>query len=141
MDSVYLTSITINNPECEIYDSPDTFTNDTNSGLTATIYGYENSTAQAYAEKYGRTFVSLGEAPTTTTPETTLSGDADLDGKVGISDVVKVMMYVANKEANPLSEQGLINADVYSSGDGVFISDALSIQKKVAQIIDTLPES
>ena len=136
-----LTSITINNPECEIYDSENTFTNDADSTLTATIYGYENSTAQAYAEKYGRNFEILGEAPTTTTPETTLSGDADLDGKVGISDVVKVMMYVANKEANPLSEQGLINADVYSSGDGVFISDALSIQKKVAQIIDTLPES
>ena len=51
------------------------------------------------------------------------------------------MMYVANKEANPLDEQQLLNADVYNSGDGVFISDALSIQKKVAQIIDTLPES
>ncbi len=131
-----LTSIKINNPECEIYNSKFTFTNNYNSGLTATIYGYKKSTAQAYAEKYGRKFESLNKAS-----ETTLSGDADLDGKVGISDVVKVMMYVANKEANPLSEQGLINADVYSSGDGVFISDALSIQKKVAQIIDTLPES
>lgn len=131
-----LTSITINNPKCEIFDSPDTFTNDADSKLTATIYGYKKSTAQAYAEKYGRKFESLNKAS-----EPTLSGDADLDGKVGISDVVKVMMYVANKEANPLSEQGLINADVYSSGDGVFISDALSIQKKVAQIIDTLPES
>ena len=140
-DCENLTSITINNPECEIFDSPDTFTNDADSKLTATIYGYENSTAQSFAEEYGYNFGILGEAPTTTTPEPTLSGDADLDGKVGISDVVKVMMYVANKEANPLSEQGLINADVYSSGDGVFISDALSIQKKVAQIIDTLPES
>ena len=73
--------------------------------------------------------------------ETVVPGDADLDGKVGISDVVKVMMYVANKDANPLSEQGLINADVYNNGDGVFISDALSIQKKVAQIIDMLPEN
>ena len=50
-------------------------------------------------------------------------------------------MYVANKDANPLSEQGIINADVYNKGDGVFISDALSIQKKVAQIIDILPEN
>ena len=79
--------------------------------------------------------------PTTTPGEVVLWGDADLDGKVGISDVVKVMMYVANKEANPVSAQGLLNADVYDNGDGVFISDALSIQKKVAQIIDTLPES
>ena len=73
--------------------------------------------------------------------EDTVYGDVDLDGKIGISDVVKVMMYVANKDANPISEQGLINSDVYNNGDGVFISDALSIQKKVAQIIDTLPES
>ncbi|MCI6560764.1 MAG: hypothetical protein MR434_05080, partial [Ruminococcus sp.] len=73
--------------------------------------------------------------------ENEVPGDADLDGKVGISDVVKVMMYVANKDANPLSEQGIINADVYNKGDGVFISDALSIQKKVAQIIDILPEN
>ena len=50
-------------------------------------------------------------------------------------------MYVSNKTANPLESQGYTNADVYGSGDGVFISDALSIQKKVAQMIDTLPES
>ena len=72
--------------------------------------------------------------------EVTLWGDADVDGKVGISDVVKVMMYVANKDANPITAQGLLNADVYNNGDGVFIADALSIQKKVAQILDTLPE-
>lgn len=70
-----------------------------------------------------------------------LWGDADLDGKVGISDVVKVMMYVSNKETNPLEEEGKLNADVFQNGDGVFIADALSIQKKVAQSIDTLPES
>ncbi len=68
-------------------------------------------------------------------------GDATEDGKVGIDDVVKVMMYVANKEANPISAQGLDNADVFNRGDGVFVSDALSIQKKVAQSIDELPES
>lgn len=90
---------------------------------------------------------TVPEQPETTTENTTdsdtatLWGDADLDGKVGISDVVKVMMYVSNKTANPLEPQGYTNADVYGSGDGVFISDALSIQKKVAQMIDTLPES
>ncbi|MCI6561175.1 MAG: glycoside hydrolase family 9 protein [Ruminococcus sp.] len=70
-----------------------------------------------------------------------LYGDADLDGKVGISDVVKVLMYVSNKESNPIEAEGLNNSDVYNRGDGVFVSDALSIQKKTAQIIDTLPES
>ena len=55
MDCISLTSITINNPECEICD--DEYTIDSN----ATIYGYEGSTAQAYAEKYGREFVAIEE--------------------------------------------------------------------------------
>ena len=87
-----------------------------------------------------------GTEPDTTTTEPSsgeaeLWGDADLDGKVGISDVVKVMMYVSSKAEYPLEAQGLLNADVFNNGDGVFISDALSIQKKIAQTIDKLPES
>jgi len=42
------------NPDCTIYDNSDTF----NEYMTV-IRGYDNSTAQAYAEKYNRTFVSL----------------------------------------------------------------------------------
>ena len=50
-----LTSITIMSPDCQIDDSQDTISS------TATIYGYTGSTAAAYAEKYERTFVSIGE--------------------------------------------------------------------------------
>ena len=46
-------TVIIRNPNCEIYDNPDTI------NKSATIYGYENSTAQTYAEKYNRTFVAL----------------------------------------------------------------------------------
>ncbi len=49
-----LTSITLNNPNCEIDDSPFTIHS------SATIYGYEGSTAQAYAEKHDIEFISLG---------------------------------------------------------------------------------
>ncbi len=56
-----IASITIENPECEINDSEYTI-----SSITK-IYGYTNSTAQAYAEKYGRRFVALDE-PAQTTP-------------------------------------------------------------------------
>ncbi|MDE6426810.1 MAG: leucine-rich repeat protein [Ruminococcus sp.] len=48
-----LETIEILNPDCKIYDDSSTI-ND-----TATIYGYANSTAQAYAQKYNRKFVSL----------------------------------------------------------------------------------
>ena len=50
-----LTSITFESPITEIYDAADTIPD------TATIYGFEGSTAQAYAEKYSRTFVALDE--------------------------------------------------------------------------------
>ena len=79
-----LESITFQNPECKIYDCEDTICNgytyknepdntvdsschgfiiDNNMipYFNGTIYGYENSTAQAYAEKYGRTFVAITE--------------------------------------------------------------------------------
>ena len=68
-------------------------------------------------------------------------GDADLDGEVGINDAVAIMCYVSNKEVYPLEEQGLINSDVYARGDGISNMDALSVQKKCAQIITELPES
>ncbi|MGN0620407.1 MAG: leucine-rich repeat domain-containing protein, partial [Porcipelethomonas sp.] len=60
-----LAVITIKNPECTIYDSEYTISE------TAVIYGYENSTAQAYAEKYDREFVSLTDDPVTTAPAVT----------------------------------------------------------------------
>ena len=51
-----MSSIKILNPDCSIYY-------DGNSGFTiasnTTIYGYSNSTAQAYAEYYGRKFIPL----------------------------------------------------------------------------------
>ena len=48
-----LSSITIKNRKCSIYDRTNTISE------TATIYGYSNSTTQAYAEKYNRKFVAL----------------------------------------------------------------------------------
>lgn len=48
-----LKKIVIENPKCK----PNSI------GKMATIYGYENSAAQAYAKRYKRKFVSLGEAP------------------------------------------------------------------------------
>ena len=50
-----LTQITILNPECEIYDDITTIYD------KATIYGYEDSTAQAYAEKYNREFIAIAD--------------------------------------------------------------------------------
>ena len=48
-----LESIKIYNPECSILDSENTIDND------VTIYGYTDSTAHTYAEKYNRKFVAF----------------------------------------------------------------------------------
>lgn len=64
-----LSEITILNPECELGDSETTISNDAYTyknddeelHYDGVIRGYENSTAQAHAEKYGYTFECLGE--------------------------------------------------------------------------------
>ena len=52
--SGFHSAVTINNPECEIYNSEGTL------GYGATIYGCCGSTAQKYADNYKRTFVGIG---------------------------------------------------------------------------------
>ena len=66
-----LKSITILDSDCEIYDDENTISNDYKNGssfFNGTIYGYENSTAQEYAEKWWYNFQSLGTAPAVATP-------------------------------------------------------------------------
>ena len=60
-----LISITIENSDCIIYDGEHTIFNNYNNigecSFYGTIYGHENSTAQAYAEKYGRKFETISD--------------------------------------------------------------------------------
>ena len=100
-----LASVTIENPNCEIYDNALTFgtSHVISTGYTdfdGTIYGYEGSTAQAYAEQYERNFESLGSAPDTTEPKTDPleQGDATGDGEIDILDVITVNKAVMGKE-------------------------------------------
>lgn len=67
-----------------------------------------------------------------------LKGDANLDETVDIADIVAVASYVGNPENNILSEQGILNADVHSRGNGLNADDALCIQQYLAKIIDNL---
>ena len=118
-----LKSITIYNPECKIYDSEETIIN------TATIYGYSNSTAQAYAEKYGCKFESIGEY----TPEFIL-GDANGDGKLRASDAAFIAKTLAEASINGKK----VTVDDYPAadfnGDGkVTAADAAAIAKYLAE--------
>lgn len=64
-----------------------------------------------------------------------LSGDANADGEIDMSDAVMIMQSLANpnkygiKAANGITAQGLQNAD--TNGDGLTTNDALAIQKKL----------
>ena len=113
-----LTSITILNPNCEI---------DVNSTISN---GYENSTAQAYAEKNDYKFESLDDAPATKV----IAGDANCDGKVSIADATAILQHLGNQDKYGLSAEGLKNADV-DENDGVSINDALVIQKVDAKLL------
>lgn len=65
----------------------------------------------------------------------TLMGDANNDNSVDIADVVAIASYVSDSKTNPLSEQGIANADVHSRGNGINASDALAVQQYIAGTI------
>ena len=115
-----LTSITIENPNCEIYASSLTISNKDDE-FTGTIYGYENSTAQAYAEKYNRKFDTLENAPTDTPtlPLGNVNGDSSIDS----SDATLILSDYADlavgKDSSFNAEQAKA-ADV--NGDGKYDS-------------------
>jgi hypothetical protein len=131
-----LNSITIENSECVIEDSEKTICNTYDistkeTGFTGTIYGYPNSTAQTYAEKYSRKFVALEEKPTTAD-----LGDVNVDGKVDSSDASAVLAEYANVQtggAGGFTESQLKSADVNSDGK-IDSSDASKILAYYAMI-------
>lgn len=85
------------------------------------------------------------KSPVTTTTTTntteTVWGDANLDGRVSISDAVAILQHIGNKDKYCLKPQGMINADVYGNGDGITGNDAFTIQKVDAGIykVEDLP--
>ena len=109
-----------------------------------------DSPAEVYTEKEdisAETTTTTVETTVTTVAETTTDsdgvvyGDANLDGKVSISDAVRILQYLANGETYDLSDEAKNNADVNERGNGVTAKDAAAIQKFDAGIIDNLPES
>lgn len=68
-------------------------------------------------------------------------GDVDGSGTVEIADAVKIMCYLTDPDNNPIDSQGIINGDVYQTGDGLSVQDALTIQKYLSQIITSLTET
>ena len=99
--------------------------------LTWAVADAENSTLTFYK-------VNLSDKSDS---ETSVIGDVNLDGRISISDSVRILQYVANNKKYPLDSIAMQNADVYNRGDGVTGMDAVSIQKYDAGVLTELPES
>lgn len=72
-------------------------------------------------------------------------GDVDLNRIIDVADVVEILNYVVTFDGTngvpALSEEAVNNADVYQRGDGITSGDAAAVQKFIAKIIDSLPET
>lgn len=87
-----------------------------------------------------------GTAPPTVNPVVKY-GDANLDGKIDMSDAVLIMQSLSNpdkyglngSDESAITNQGMINADCCNTGDGVTNQDALAIQKYKLELISELP--
>lgn len=102
-----------------------------------------------YGEKSAAPITTAATTTTTTTTLTTvitttetkpagILGDANEDGIVSTADAAAILQYLGNGEVYKLSDIGKANADV-DGADGITPSDALTIQKLKAGLIDKLP--
>lgn len=125
-----LESLTVMNPDCEIYGSQYTICNERNkdgeSFFNGTIHGRANSLQEAYAEEYGYSYKVIDEEY--------LPGDANCDGSVDIADATAILQSIGNQDKYPLSYLGGINADVCGN-DGVSALDALVVQQVDAGLV------
>ena len=104
-----LQKVTVMNPECDIYMSDNTFCHGRNDEdkfyYSGIICGHENSTAQAYADKFGCTFESLGKAAEA------LKGDVNGDGKLSIADAVELQKWLLGDNLTINAENSDLNND------------------------------
>lgn len=91
-----LTALAMLNPECEIYEDKNTL----GSPTQTTIYGYIDSTAQDYAEKYGYTFKTLDQCP----------WDPGMEARDNLLRIVKITPNHATIRPNTKIEIAYVNA-------------------------------
>lgn len=124
-----LKKLTILNPHCEIYDSDSTIStrlyySDKNYYYEGVICGYDGSTAQEYAEKYGYRFESLGKPPVNDT------GDINCDGSNNIADLVLLSSHILAE--SKLTAEQCQKADL--NNDGIIdVFDMIELRKLVVQ--------
>ena len=123
-DCSALTSVIIKNPDCKfVDDAVQTIPR------TATIYGYENSTAQEYAQRFNHKFEILNEE------EQKLSyGDINGDTAINIMDVILINKAIYGKA--DLTAEQVTAADVNKDGKPD-ATDSLLIMKYIIHLINS----
>ena len=126
-----LERVFIKSVDCEIDDSKSTFSHSNEYGrwpFNGTFYGYSGSTTEQYAKKYGRTFVSLGEASPIDEDD-----DFNADRKLTIADAVLLARFIAEDETLTSEQIGIIlQAETDQDHDGlVTIMDVFTLLKKI----------
>lgn len=118
-----LESITIHNPNCNIYDSASTIYNYYKNGynFTGSIYGYANSTAQKYARKYDYKFKNI------TGGDILSEGDANGDGSLNVRDAAYIAKMLARSKGVLLPHEADFNKD-----GKINVRDAAAIAKFLA---------
>lgn len=117
--------LTVLNPDCKflnIYTFP--------YAKSATIKGYENSTAQTYAEKNNFNFESLGEIPDT--PEILLLGDVNFDNSVDILDVIALNKAILGQKILTDKQIKVIDFNQDNIADP---TDSLTLMKYIVKLI------
>ena len=124
------------------YDEPvtTTTTTTTTSTTTTTTSTTTTTTTTTKATTTTTTTTTTPPVTTTTAPKVTLYGDVNEDGSVDISDATLIMQFLIDGSLE-ISPVGKLNGDVSNNGDGITSADALAIQRYLANLIDTLPES
>ena len=89
--------------------------------VTAEDYFNEKQKLQSYTSLLGEMDVER-------------NGDANCDGGVDMADTVKIMQSLANPDKYELSVLGSFNGDVSETGNGITVSDALGVQKKLLKL-------
>ncbi|MBE6845787.1 MAG: hypothetical protein E7508_08815 [Ruminococcus sp.] len=117
-----LKGIIVLNPDCTFGE------NQLNSYFKGTIYGHENSTAQAYAEMYGYTFDLIENAGNLSIERPI--GDANCDNALTVSDAAFIARTLAKRLTISVDE----NPYADYNGDGkVTVADAAAIARELAK--------
>ena len=100
---------------------------------------YQGADGKWYCKEHVNSVTTTTPVPSRQVQTVSLYGDANCDKKIDISDVVLLKSWLLNSKKYSVSAEGLTNADVQETGNGVNANDIVAIQQYSLKLIDKLP--